>query len=133
MLIGVEFGDCIGDLVVGAVQYNDVGFIIAPEHFSWKSQPKDLSDVVANNMILIIHEEADLFNTIDALVYDGKILKSTDQSMSVWRTMNYRNNDFSERHNWFEMIIPPEHTTPAEQSAWNHYQMIAGLCSENKT
>jgi hypothetical protein len=31
---------------------------------------------------------------------------------------------------WCDIIVSPELSTPAVKSAWEHYQIVAGLCSK---
>jgi len=47
---------------------------------------------------------------------------------SLWR-------DFADKNNqsigiWCDIIVSPELSTPAVKNAWDHYQMLAGLCNK---
>ena len=129
MKLGFNLGPCVRDIILGNVEDEDVAFILAGEFFSWNSHPDDSKSIIQNNIMLKQFDEQVVYNQIDILHFSGKIVKTTNNDMSsLWR-------DFADKNNqsigiWCDIIVSPELSTPAVKSAWEHYQIVAGLCSK---
>ena len=129
MKLGFNLGPCVRDIILGNVEDEDVAFILAGEFFSWNSHPDDSKSVIQNNIMLKQFDEQVVYNQIDILHFSGKIVKTTNNDMSsLWR-------DFADKNNqsigiWCDIIVSPELSTPAVKNAWDHYQMLAGLCNK---
>ena len=129
MKLGFNLGPCVRDIILGNVEDEDVAFILAGEFFSWNSHPDDSKSIIQNNIMLKQFYEQVVYNQIDILHFSGKIVKTTNNDMSsLWR-------DFADKNNqsigiWCDIIVSPELSTPAVKSAWEHYQIVAGLCSK---
>jgi hypothetical protein len=129
MKLGFNLGPCVRDIILGNVEDEDVAFILAGEFFSWNSHPDDSKSIIQNNIMLKQFDEQVVYNQIDILHFSGKIVKTTNNDMSsLWR-------DFADKNNqsigiWCDIIVSPELSTPAVKNAWDHYQMLAGLCNK---
>ena len=128
MKLGFNLGPCVRDIILGNVEDEDVAFILAGEFFSWNSHPDDSKSIIQNNIMLKQFDEQVVYNQIDIL-FSGKIVKTTNNDVSsLWR-------DFADKNNqsigiWCDIIVSPELSTPAVKNAWDHYQMLAGLCNK---
>tara|TARA_B100000768_G_C11219839_1_gene349984 strand:- start:178 stop:567 length:390 start_codon:yes stop_codon:yes gene_type:complete len=129
MKLGFNLGPCVRDIILGNVEDEDVAFILAGEFFSWNSHPDDSKSIIQNNIMLKQFDEQVVYNQIDILHFSGKIVKTTNNDVSsLWR-------DFADKNNqsigiWCDIIVSPELSTPAVKNAWDHYQMLAGLCNK---
>ena len=129
MKLGFNLGPCVRDIILGNVEDEDVAFILAGEFFSWNSHPDDSKSIIQNNIMLKQFDEQVVYNQIDILHFSGKLVKTTNNDMpSLW-------SEFSNKSNqsvgiWCDIIVSPELSTPAVKSAWEHYQIVAGLCNK---
>jgi len=127
MKLGFTLGPCVRDILLGNVEDEDVAFIIVDEFFSWNSHPDDSKSVIQNNIMLKQFDEQVVYNQVDILHFSGKLVKTTNNAMpSLWSEFSNKNNQSIGI--WCDIIVSPELSTPAVKSAWEHYQMVAGLC-----
>jgi hypothetical protein len=64
---------------------------------------------------------------IDLLHFAGKLVKTTNNDMSsFWTEFSHKNRETGVL--WCDVIVSPEISTPAVKSAWEHYQIVSGLC-----
>lgn len=125
MKIGLSFSRCLKDIFEGKVEENDVLVIIArtdldphnDNHWNaiWDgytlgglSNPewKDYQDCYVE------------FRRIAIRLYDGGKIHQPRQFKAHPQRMPYY---------WLDCVMSPEEHTPAQQKAWDNYQLITGL------
>jgi len=127
MKLGFSLGPCVRDILKGNVKDEDVGFILVGEFFSWNSHPDDFQAILQDHLMLKQFDKDDVYEIIDLLHFSGKLVKTTNNDLSsFWSEFCYKNA--STAVVWCDVIVSPEMSTPAVKSAWEHYQIVAGLC-----
>jgi|TARA_B110000858_G_scaffold61037_1_gene70956 hypothetical protein len=129
MKLGFALGPCVRDILLGNVKDEDVGFILVDDGFNWDSQPDGIELLLMNNLMLKQFDEQVVYNQIDILHFSGKLVSTTNNDISsFW-------SEFADKTSqsigiWCDVIVSPEFSTPAVKHAWDHYQMLAGLCNK---
>ena len=129
MKLGFALGPCVRDILLGNVKDEDVGFIIVDDGFNWNIQPDGIELLLMNNLMLKQFDEQVVYNQIDILHFSGKLVSTTNNDISsFW-------SEFADKTSqsigiWCDVIVSPEFSTPAVKHAWDHYQMLAGLCNK---
>lgn len=127
MKLGFSFGPCVRDILKGKVKDEDIGFILVGEYFSWNSHPDDFQGILQDHLMLKEFDEDIVYDMIDLLHFAGKLVKTTNNDMSsFWVEFSHKNRETGVL--WCDVIVSPEISTPAVKSAWEHYQIVAGLC-----
>jgi len=127
MKLGFSFGPCVRDILKGKVKDEDIGFILVGEYFSWNSHPDDFQGILQDHLMLKEFDEDIVYDMIDLLHFAGKLVKTTNNDMSsFWVEFSHKNRETGVL--WCDVIVSPEISTPAVKNAWNHYQIVAGLC-----
>lgn len=138
MKVGLSYSRCMRDIVAGEVHIGDILVIIAQTNFD-VANDSEWSTVWNTNRRAEWHafsDDEDLFrNTTRTLIYCGQLYqprKTSGDSGSFPLETLRRNLSASEQFqftNWLE-LVPTDKTlaeNPAAQSAWNQFQMVAGL------
>jgi hypothetical protein len=127
MKLGFALGPCVRDILLLNVKDEDVGFIIVDDGFEWNSQPDGVDLILSNNLMLKQFSKDVVYDMIDILHFSGKLVKTTNNDMSsFWSEFYTRNKNQSGI--WCDVIVSPELSTPAVKTAWEHYQIVSGLC-----
>ena len=127
MKLGFSFGPCVRDILKGKVKDEDIGFILVGEYFSWNSHPDDFQGILQDHLMLKEFDEDIVYDMIDLLHFAGKLVKTTNNDMSsFWVEFSHKNRETGVL--WCDVIVSPEISTPAVKSAWEHYQIVSGLC-----
>jgi len=127
MKLGFALGPCIRDILLDKVKDTDVGFILVDDGFNWNSQPDGIDLVRSNNLMLKQFDKDIVYDTIDILHFSGKLVNTTNNDISsFWADFCTKNKLLGGI--WCDVIVSPEFSTPAVKSAWDHYQIISGLC-----
>ena len=127
MKIGLLFGPCVKDILLHKVKDKDIGCIFVDGSFSWNSHPDDFQGILQDWLQLKEFNEDIVYDTIDLLQLRGKLVKATNNEKShFWEYFSKFNQPGY--HHWCDIVISPEFSTPAVKSAWEHYQIVAGLC-----
>ena len=131
MKVGLSLSRCMRDIVEARVLYEDVLCIIARTDFDphndkhWNaiwdgyryggmSNP-EWADAEPNST----DEEASAtYRNVAIRLYDGGKLHQPRQFGAHPARMPYY---------WLECVVPTEEHTPAQQKAWDNYQLITGL------
>ena len=131
MKVGLSLSRCMRDIVEARVLYEDVLCIIARTDFDphndkhwdgiWNgyrygglSNP-EWADAEPNST----DEEASAtYRNVAIRLYDGGKLHQPRQFGAHPRRMPYY---------WLDCVVPTEEHTPAQQKAWDNYQLITGL------
>ena len=131
MKVGLSFSRCIRDIIEARVEFDDVLVIVSRTDFDphndqqwdgiWNgyryggmSNP-EWSDAEPNM------SEADasaIYRNIATQLYDGGKLHQPRQFGSHPSRMPYY---------WLDCVMTPEEHNPAQQKAWEHYQILSGL------
>ena len=127
MKLGFSLGPCVRDILKGKVKDEDIGFILVGEYFSWNSHPDDFQGILQDHLMLKEFDEDIVYDMIDILHFSGKLVKTTNNDMSsFWAEFSQKNRQTGVL--WCDVIVSPEISTPAVKSAWEHYQIVSGLC-----
>lgn len=131
MKIGLSLSRCVRDIVEARVLYEDVLCIIARTDFDphndkhwnaiWEgyryggmSNP-EWADAEPNST----NEEASaIYRNVAIRLYDGGKVHQPRQFGAHPARMPYY---------WLDCVVSPEEHTPAQQKAWDNYQLITGL------
>lgn len=130
MKIGLDFGKCLIDVYTSEVQEIEVLVILSNEYFNpHKSRQWDQlweHNTVSGLFKPVWHAYSKDYNEIRKLatrLYDtGKIHQP--------KTFNVLNKVPNIKYHWLDCAIPVEELEklPAVKKAWEHYQILAGLC-----
>ena len=127
MKIGLLFGPCVKDILLDKVKDKDIGCIFVDGSFSWNSHPDDFQGILQDWLQLKGFNEDIVYDTIDLLQLTGKLVKATNNEKShFWEYFSKFNQ--TGYHHWCDIVVSPEFSTPAVKSAWEHYQIVSGLC-----
>ena len=129
MKLGFSLGPCVRDILLGKVKDEDVGFILVDDGFNWNSQPDGIELVRMNNLMLKQFDKDVVYDTIDILHFSGKLVNTTNNDISSFWA-EFADSNSQSVGIWCDVIISPEFSTPAVKHAWDHYQMLAGLCNK---
>ena len=129
MKLGFSLGPCVRDILLGKVKDEDVGFILVDDGFNWDSQPDGIDLLLMNNLMLKQFDEQVVYNQIDILHFSGKLVSTTNNDISSFWS-EFADKNYQSIGIWCDVIVSPEFSTPAVKHAWDHYQMLAGLCNK---
>ena len=127
MKLGFSLGPCVRDILLLNVKDKDVGFILVDDGFDWNSQPDGVDLILSNNLMLKQFDKNVVYDMIDILHFSGKLVSTTNNDISSFWSEFYMRNE-NQSGIWCDIIVSPEFSTPAVKNAWEHYQIIAGLC-----
>ena len=131
MKVGLSFSRCLRDIVEARVLYEDVLVIIARTDFDphndahwqniwdgyryggmsnpeWANAEPNMTD----------EEASDIYRHAAKQLYDGGKLHQPRRFGSHPSRMSYY---------WLDCIVPQDEMSPAQQKAWDNYQLITGL------
>ena len=131
MKVGLSLSRCIRDIVECRVDYDDVLVIIARTDFDphndnhWKgiwdgyryggmSNP----EWAGAEPHMDDSEVSDVYRNVCVRLYDGGKIHQPRQFGSHPARMPYY---------WLDCVVTPEEHTPAQQKAWDNYQLITEL------
>ena len=125
MKIGLSLSRCLRDIFTGEVEENDVLVIIARTDFDPRND--NHWDAIWDGYTMggLSNPEWSEFKDkytefrrmVIELYDDGKIHQPRQFGSHPPRMPYY----------WLDCFVPPEDHTPAQQKAWNNYQLITGL------
>lgn len=126
MKVGLSLSRCIKDIVIGAVNPEDVLVIITRTDFN-PNTPEDWSNIWAgysgysgrSSPDWIDLDEASVFKCVQTLYNEGKIHQPRKFGARPYRLP----------YHWLETILPSEelYTNPAARAAFDQFKIIAGL------
>ena len=131
MKVGLSYSRCIRDIVEARVEYDDVLVIIARTNFDpynddqwdniwngyryggmsnpeWEGAEPNATD----------EEASKIYRNVTKQLYDGGKLHQPRQFGAHPRRLPYY---------WLDCMVPKDEMTPAQQKAWDNYQLITGL------
>ena len=130
MKLGLSFSRCLRDLIDGKVMYDDVLVIIGRSDFDphndnhWNDIWYGYTQGGFSHPEWRGYEDRnDEFRRLSARLYDGGKLHQPRQ---------YKlGNPVRLPYYWLDLVVPVEdlEELPAVKQAWEHYQIIANLCS----
>ena len=130
MKLGLSFSRCLRDLIDGKVMYDDVLVIIGRSDFDphndnhWNDIWYGYTQGGFSHPEWRGYEDRnDEFRRLSARLYDGGKLHQSRQ---------YKlGNPVRVPYYWLDLVVPVEdlEELPAVKQAWEHYQIIANLCS----
>tara|TARA_B110000503_G_C6885928_1_gene304725 strand:- start:153 stop:575 length:423 start_codon:yes stop_codon:yes gene_type:complete len=129
MKIGLSYSRCIRDIIDGKVAMRDVLVIVARTDFDprddeqWRniwegygggSHPGG----IWSNPEWAGYDDEDKFREVTLELYNtGKLHQPRQFGSHANRMNNY----------WLDCVVPQDEMTPAQQKAWDNYQLITGL------
>ena len=129
MKIGLSYSRCIRDIIDGKVAMRDVLVIVARTDFDprddeqwsgiWEgygggSHPGG----IWSNPEWAGYDDEDKFREVTLELYNtGKLHQPRQFGTHPVRLNNY----------WLDCVVPQDEMTPAQQKAWDNYQLITGL------
>lgn len=135
MIIGTKFDYCLSDLMLKTIDIDDVFVVVADSQINlnntdsltawWDRQMDPMTQYYSrgkNSLHLFTFE--DCYMKIQTMTEDGKLATRTDMLPSKMIDTITR----SRGEHWFELQLRREDMDPAVELAWNHYQMLSGLC-----
>lgn len=125
MKIGLSLSRCMRDIFTGAVEENDVLVIIARTDFNphnddhWNNiwDGYTLGGLSNPEWSEFTDQYVEFRRMAIELYDDGKIHQPRQFGAHPPRMPYY----------WLDCFVPPEEHTPAQQKAWDNYQLITGL------
>ena len=129
MKIGLSYSRCIRDIVDGKVDMQDVLVIVARTDFDprdddqWRSIWEGYGGGsspggIWSNPEWAGYDDEDKFREVTLELYNtGKLHQPRQYGTHPVRLNNY----------WLDCVVPQNEMTPAEQKAWDNYQLITGL------
>ena len=125
MKIGLSLSRCMRDIFTGAVEENDVLVIIARTDFNphnddhWNNiwDGYTMGGLSNPEWSEFTDQYVEFRRMAIELYDDGKIHQPRQFSARPPRMPYY----------WLDCFVPPEKHTPAQQKAWDNYQLITGL------
>ena len=129
MKIGLSYSRCIRDIVDGKVDMQDVLVIVARTDFDprdddqWRSIWEGYGGGtnpggIWSNPEWAGYNDEDKFREVTLELYNaGKLHQPRQYGTHPVRLNNY----------WLDCVVPQNEMTPAEQKAWDNYQLITGL------
>jgi|AntAceMinimDraft_13_1070369.scaffolds.fasta_scaffold10801_7 hypothetical protein len=131
MKIGLSYSRCIRDIVDGKVALRDVLVIVARTDFDPRNDEQWLgiwegygggqtfgSPYSNPEWIDYLVEDEQKFRDVTLELYNsGKLHQPRQVGAHVYRLDYY----------WLDCVVPQNEMTPAQQKAWDNYQLITGL------
>lgn len=135
MIIGTKFEYCLSDLMLGSVNIDDVYVVLMNTEFNynntdtvthwWDRQMDPIASHLSQGKnSLYTFDFEDVWMKIQTMAEDGKLATRTEMLPSKMIDVMTR----SRGDHWFELQLRNEDMEPAVKLAWEHYQMLAGLC-----
>lgn len=125
MKIGLSFSRCLKDIFEGKVEENDVLVIIARTDLDphndnhWNNIWDGYTLGGLSNPEWKDHQDCYVeFRRMAIRLYDGGKIHQPRQFKAHPQRMPYY---------WLDCVMSPEEHTPAQQKAWDNYQLITGL------
>lgn len=128
MRVGLSFGKCVRDIVLGDVSKDDVLFIVA------QTRVPDLGsllDITKNHYIYDAKrfmglDQEKLIATIEDLWYGGKIHQPRNFNDTDW----FNHTGHINQHHWMDLVPVNLNDNPAMKEAWDNYRTILTLTGE---
>ena len=129
MKIGLSYSRCIRDIVDGKVALRDVLVIVARTDFDprndeqwrgiWEGYGGGTNPGgIWSNPEWAGYNDEDKFREVTLELYNaGKLHQPRQYGTHPVRLNNY----------WLDCVVPQDEMTPAQQKAWDNYQLITGL------
>ena len=129
MKIGLSYSRCIRDIIDGKVAMRDVLVIVARTDFDprddeqwrniWEGYGGGTSPgSIWTNPEWAGYDDEDKFREVSInLLEQGKLHQPRQFGAHPVRLNNY----------WLDCVVPQDEMTPAQQKAWDNYQLITGL------
>ena len=129
MKIGLSYSRCIRDIINGKVAMQDVLVIVARTDFDprddeqWRSIWEGYGGGtnpggIWSHAEWIGYDDEDKFREVTLELYNtGKLHQPRQFGTHPVRLNNY----------WLDCVVPQDEMTPAQQKAWDNYQLITGL------
>ena len=129
MKIGLSYSRCIRDIIDGKVAMQDVLVIVARTDFDprddeqWRSIWEGYGGGtnpggIWSNPEWAGYNDEDKFREVTLEMYNtGKLHQPRQFGSHPPRLNNY----------WLDCVVPQDEMTPAQQKAWDNYQLITGL------
>ena len=129
MKIGLSYSRCIRDIIDGKVAMQDVLVIIARTDFDprddeqWRSIWEGYGGGtnpggIWSNPEWAGYNDEDKFREVSInLLEQGKLHQPRQFGAHPVRLNNY----------WLDCVVPQDEMSPAQQKAWDNYQLITGL------
>lgn len=134
MLLGTNLTYCISDILLKKVNFNDVYCIIAHDvNIKSIDAFTHWYDTQVDPMVINLSNGKNLFHLFDfeevyhlclTLYQDGVIVvRDTGNPINLLVRANQ-----AARSHWYQINLREQDMEPAVKLAWDHYQMLAGLC-----
>ena len=129
MKIGLSYSRCIRDIIDGKVAMQDVLVIVARTDFDPRNDEQWLSiwegygggtnpGGIWSNPEWAGYNDEDKFREVTLELYNaGKLHQPRQFGVHPARLPYY----------WLDCVVPQNEMTPAQQKAWDNYQLITGL------
>jgi len=129
MKIGLSYSRCIRDIIDGKVAMQDVLVIVARTDFDprddeqwrgiWEGYGGGSSPGgIWSNPEWAGYDDEDKFREVTLELYNtGKLHQPRQFGAHPVRLNNY----------WLDCVVPENEMSPAQQKAWDNYQLITGL------
>jgi hypothetical protein len=129
MKIGLSYSRCIRDIIDGKVALRDVLVIVARTDFDprddeqwrniWEGYGGGTNPGgIWSNPEWAGYDDEDKFREVTLELYNtGKLHQPRQFGSHPPRLNNY----------WLDCVVPENEMTPAQQKAWDNYQLITGL------
>lgn len=135
MMIGTHLEYCLSDIMSGDVHTDDVYVIVADGGINWDSTEVAAHwwdrqmDPWSNHLTqgknsLNTYTFEEVYMRIHTLIDQGKLASRGDVFPGAISDIV----SLTVKSHWYEMITPRKDMEPAVKLAWEHYQMLAGLC-----
>jgi hypothetical protein len=127
--IGLSYSRCIRDIIDGKVAMQDVLVIVARTDFDprddeqWRSIWEGYGGGtnpggIWSNPEWAGYDDEDKFREVSiTLLEQGKLHQPRQFGAYTVRSNNY----------WLDCVVPQDEMSPAQQKAWDNYQLITGL------
>ena len=129
MKIGLSYSRCIRDIINGKVAMQDVLVIVARTDFDPRDDEKWRNiwegygggtnpGGIWSNPEWAGYSDEDKFREVTLELYNtGRLHQPRQFGTHPVRLNNY----------WLDCVVPQDEMTPAQQKAWDNYQLITGL------
>ena len=134
MIIGTRFEFCLSDILLNAVEYDDIYAVVSQDlNLSdssymdtwWGIQIDPMTQHYSagkNSLHLFSYDE--VFAKILDLQTDNKLLRR--ESGRPLGMLDVLKSDG--KVHWYQINLREKDMEPAVKMAWDHYRMLAGLC-----
>lgn len=134
MLLGTNLTYCISDILLKKVDLNDVYCIIAHDvNIRSMDSFTHWYDTQVDPMVINLSNGRNVFHLFDfeevyhlclTLYQDGAIvIRDTGNPVNLLVRAKQ-----AARSHWYQINLREQDMEPAVKLAWDHYQMLAGLC-----